>query len=135
MLVFGDFRNGNIWFLDLGVAFPFQVGDVVFMRSRVLKHFLLPYVGKERFVLVFSTSQSIFDWLEIHGVQKVQSEIDQGKNCIAFGGFECLKTSPPMDIYAMYISIMWVRNIIYFREEEDGDQKREQKGDRKLEQI
>jgi hypothetical protein len=32
-----------------------------------------------------------------------------------------------MDIYAMYISIMWVRGIIYFGEEEDGDQKREQK--------
>jgi hypothetical protein len=71
--VFGDFRDGNIWYPDLGVALPFQVGDVVFMRSRALKHFLLPYVGKEWFVLVFSTSQSILDWLERHGVQKVQS--------------------------------------------------------------
>jgi hypothetical protein len=29
MLVFGDFRDGNIWFPDLEVALPFQVGDVV----------------------------------------------------------------------------------------------------------
>jgi hypothetical protein len=70
MLVFGDFRDGNLCFPDLGVTLPFQVGDVVFMRSSALKQFILPYVGKERHVLVFSTNKSIFDWLERQDTQR-----------------------------------------------------------------
>jgi hypothetical protein len=71
ILVFGDFREGNTCFPDLGEALVCRVGDVVFMRASALKHFVRPYVGKERYLLVFSTSKSIFDWLERHGVQKV----------------------------------------------------------------
>ena len=62
MVVLGDFRDGNLCLPDIGVALPYQPGDLVFMRSWALQHFIRKYQGIERYVIVFSTPGSLFDW-------------------------------------------------------------------------
>jgi hypothetical protein len=64
MLVFGDYKDGHLFLPDLGIALPYKSGDVVFIRSWALKHFINAYQGTERYVIVFSTTKSIFDWLQ-----------------------------------------------------------------------
>jgi hypothetical protein len=48
MVVLGEFTEGGIVLPDLGVELPFQAGNVVFMRSWALWHFLKEYQGIER---------------------------------------------------------------------------------------
>jgi hypothetical protein len=63
MLVLGNFRRGNLCIPDLGLKLLYQAGDIVFMRSWALKHFITQYEGDQRYVIVFSTTYSIFQWL------------------------------------------------------------------------
>jgi len=62
MVALGEFMEGGIVLPDLGVELPFQAGDVVFMRSWALWHFLKEYQGVERYVIVLSTSDALFNW-------------------------------------------------------------------------
>jgi hypothetical protein len=64
MLVFGNYTRGNLCLSDLGIALPYEPGDIVFIRSWALKHFITSYNGTQRYVIVFSTTKSIFDWLQ-----------------------------------------------------------------------
>ena len=54
--------GGGIVLPDLGVELPFQAGDVVFMRSWALWHFLKEYQGIEWYVIILSTSNALFNW-------------------------------------------------------------------------
>jgi hypothetical protein len=64
MLVVGDFREGELCIPELDVAIPYQSGDVVFLRSWMLLHFIKRYRGPERYVVVYATTYSIFEWLD-----------------------------------------------------------------------
>jgi hypothetical protein len=64
MLVFGNYKDGHLCLSDLGITLPYEAGDVVFIRSWALKHFITAYEGTQRYVIVFSTTKSIFDWLQ-----------------------------------------------------------------------
>jgi hypothetical protein len=64
MIVLGNYENGELVLPDIGVALPYKARDVVFIRSWALKHFIREFQGN-RYVLVFSTSSSIFEWLKM----------------------------------------------------------------------
>jgi hypothetical protein len=64
MLMFGNYKKGHLVISDLGIILPHQAGDIVFIRSWALKHYITSYEETERYVIVFSTTKSIFDWLE-----------------------------------------------------------------------
>ena len=64
MLVFGNYKNGHLCLSDLGIALPYEAGDIVFIRSWALKYFITAYKGTQRYIIVFSTTKSIFDWLQ-----------------------------------------------------------------------
>ena len=64
MLVVGDFSEGELCIPELGIAFPYQSGDVVFLRSWMLMHFIKRYRGPERYVVLYATTYSIFEWLQ-----------------------------------------------------------------------
>jgi hypothetical protein len=66
MLVFGNFKRGNLCIPDLGLKLLYQAGDIVFMRSWALKHFITEYKGDGRYVILFTTTYSIFQWLASH---------------------------------------------------------------------
>ncbi|KAJ3180432.1 Protein M3 [Geranomyces variabilis] len=59
----GSFDNGNICLPDLGIKLPFSPGDVLFIRSFALHHFVEKWTGIERFALVQFTHNVI-----VHGV-------------------------------------------------------------------
>jgi hypothetical protein len=60
----GNYQGAYLCIPDIGISSPYQEGDVVFFRSWALKHFVRHFQG-ERYVVLFSTSQSIFEWLNI----------------------------------------------------------------------
>jgi hypothetical protein len=64
MLVVGDFSEGELCIPELGVGIPYQSGDVVFLRSWMLMHFIKRYHGPERYVVLYATTYSIFEWLQ-----------------------------------------------------------------------
>jgi hypothetical protein len=64
MVVLGTFKGANLCFPEIGVALPYQARDVVFVRSWALKHFIRLFEGN-RYVIVFATSQHLFDWFEM----------------------------------------------------------------------
>ena len=66
MLVLGNFSRGNLCVPDLGLKLLYRAGDIVFMRSWALKHFITEYEGDGRYVILFSTTYSIFQWLDSH---------------------------------------------------------------------
>jgi len=59
-----NYTNGNLVIPELGIIILYQSGDIVFIRPWMLLHFINEYSGPERFVIVFSTTYSIFEWLE-----------------------------------------------------------------------
>jgi hypothetical protein len=63
MVVFGEYTDGRLCLPDINVALPYRSGDVVFLRSWALKHFIWPFVGT-RYVFVSTTSESIVRWLQ-----------------------------------------------------------------------
>jgi len=66
MVVLGAFKGANLCFPEISVALPYGAKDVVFVRSWALKHYIRKFEG-ERYVIVFSTSQHLFDWIDIVG--------------------------------------------------------------------
>jgi hypothetical protein len=64
MIVVGNYVRGNLVIPHLGIILPYKSGDIVFIRSWMLLHFINEYCGPERFVVVFSTTYSIFEWLQ-----------------------------------------------------------------------
>jgi len=51
MLVVGDFGERELCIPELGIAIPYLSGDVVFLRSWMLIHFIKRYCGPERYVV------------------------------------------------------------------------------------
>lgn len=64
MVIVGDYIDGHLFIPQLGIRLPYKSGDIVFIRSWMLLHFINEYSGPERFVVVFSTTYSIFEWLQ-----------------------------------------------------------------------
>jgi hypothetical protein len=64
MAIVGDYMDGQLVIPELGIVLPYCSGDIVFIRSWMLLHFIKEYSGPERFVIVFSTTYSIFEWLK-----------------------------------------------------------------------
>lgn len=64
MVVVGHYTDGNLVIPHLGIVIPYQSGDIVFIRAWMLLHFINEYRGSERYVIVFSTCYSIFEWLQ-----------------------------------------------------------------------
>ena len=62
MVAFGDYENGKLCIPDIRIKFSYKSGDVIFFRSWALKHFIQYFIGS-RYVIVFSTTQKIFEWL------------------------------------------------------------------------
>ena len=62
MVVLVEFTEGGIVLPDLGVELHFPAGDVVFIRSWAVWHFLKEYQGVERYVIILSTSNVLFSW-------------------------------------------------------------------------
>lgn len=58
----GDFTKGDLVLPDLGVSIPYQPGDVVFMRSAILEHFISTYDGL-RTSLVWFTHDDVLEKL------------------------------------------------------------------------
>ena len=63
MAIVGNYTDGQLIIPELGIVLPYRSGDIVFIRSWMLLHFIREYSGTERFVIVFSTTYSIFEWL------------------------------------------------------------------------
>jgi hypothetical protein len=63
MAIVGDYTDGQLVIPELGIVLPYRTGDIVFIRSWMLVHFIREYSGSERFVIVFSTTYSIFEWV------------------------------------------------------------------------
>jgi len=64
MIVLGVFKGGELVLPDLGISLPYRPGDVVFLRSKALYHFIKKFKGIERYVIVLSTPASVFKWAE-----------------------------------------------------------------------
>jgi hypothetical protein len=63
MLVLGEFIEGHLYVPDLGISLPYKAGDVIFFRSWALKYLISLFQGN-RYVVLFSTTRQIFEWLE-----------------------------------------------------------------------
>src|SRR5438045_4771663 len=55
ILVVGSYTEGHLCIPELGIALPYQSGDVVYMRSWMLIHFITKYCGIQRYVILFAT--------------------------------------------------------------------------------
>jgi len=66
--VFGSFRGGEFVVPELGIKFPFQPGDVIFIKGQMLQHFVTPWTGKEgkgeRFCITHFTHQALLDFVD-----------------------------------------------------------------------
>ena len=60
MCCFGDFTGGELVIPVLGMKFRFQPGDVIFFRSTLLEHYVLPFIG-DRTSLVFFTHHNLMN--------------------------------------------------------------------------
>jgi hypothetical protein len=63
--VFGSFTGGEFVIPQLGIKFPFQPGDVIFIKGQMLQHFVTEWTGKEgkgeRFCITHFTHQALLD--------------------------------------------------------------------------
>jgi hypothetical protein len=76
MVVLGKFEGGPLYLPDLKTAVPHQSCDVTFLRARLLQHFIGDYSG-ERYVLVFTTSTTIFKWLKMRFGSSDQDNMEE----------------------------------------------------------
>lgn len=60
MCCWGEFEGGELVLPTLKLALKFQPGDVVFFRSALLYHYLMPFVG-HRTSFVFFTHQDVVE--------------------------------------------------------------------------
>jgi hypothetical protein len=63
MVVLGEHKDGHLYLPDLHVSLPYKTRDVMFFRAALLEHFSSAFEGK-RYVLVFTNSQQLFEYLE-----------------------------------------------------------------------
>ena len=70
---FGSFTGGELVVPELGIRFPLQPGDVVFLKGQLFLHFVTPWEpkGKEggRFSIVHFNHQSVVDWIDEQGTE------------------------------------------------------------------
>ncbi|KAI9783275.1 MAG: hypothetical protein M1816_001450 [Peltula sp. TS41687] len=59
-LVTGQSTGGELVIPELGVRIALQPDDVLFMRSRLLEHFLAPFSG-ERYAFIYFQHQNLFE--------------------------------------------------------------------------
>ena len=65
--VFGRLRGGHFVVPGLNVKFPFQPGDVIFIRSSVLTHYVtewLPIDNGDRFSIVHFNQEDVVRYLK-----------------------------------------------------------------------
>jgi len=66
--VFGSFTGGEFVIPELKIKFPIQPGDVIFLKSQLLIHFITAWQPKgpegERYSVVHFNHQSIVDWVD-----------------------------------------------------------------------
>ena len=60
MCCFGEFTSGELVIPVLKMRFQFQPGDVIFFRSTLLEHYVLPFMGN-RTSLVFFTHHNVMN--------------------------------------------------------------------------
>lgn len=60
MCCFGGFTGGELVIPVLKMVFKFQPGDVIFFRSALLEHYVLPFEG-DRTSLVFFTHHNVMN--------------------------------------------------------------------------
>ena len=60
MCCFGDFTGGELVILPLKMMFKFEPGDVIFFRSTLIEHYVLPFTG-DRTSLVFFTDHNVMN--------------------------------------------------------------------------
>lgn len=58
----GDFEGGNIYFPELNVEIPYLPGDVIFLRGKILRHGIRPWVGKKRFSMAWFIHEDVFPY-------------------------------------------------------------------------
>ena len=63
MVPLGNYEGGELYLPDIGVRLPYRPRDVVFFRSRLLRHFTDYFNGVPRYVLVFTNNQGVFNFL------------------------------------------------------------------------
>ena len=63
MVVLGEHKDGHLYLPDVHASLPYRTRDVVFFRAALLDHFSSVFEGK-RYVLVFTNSQQLFEYLE-----------------------------------------------------------------------
>lgn len=61
MAVFGDHVGGELCLPDIEIALPYKDCDIVFIRSRALRHFIRQFEG-DRYVIVFNTPEVVMNW-------------------------------------------------------------------------
>jgi hypothetical protein len=67
MAVFGRFKGGEVVIPSLKVKFPFQPGDILFVRSSDLIHFVMewsPMDGGERFCIIHYNHEDVVKYME-----------------------------------------------------------------------
>ncbi|KAI9769841.1 MAG: hypothetical protein M1840_003835 [Geoglossum simile] len=74
MVCFGDFCGGEFIVPELGLKLDFKPGDVIFLRSAVLEHFVAPFDGQRSSIVYFThgnLSDNISDNLLEKGMRLV----------------------------------------------------------------
>lgn len=71
MLCTGEFEGGLLVLPELGIKLNYRPGDVVFMRSSLVEHFISDYCG-QRTSMVFFTKGTAKNWLQAEPEQEVQ---------------------------------------------------------------
>jgi hypothetical protein len=69
MAVFGKFKGATLYVPQLGAQIPYERRDVVYIRSRLLRHFSEEFevlAEGGRYVLVFTNHESVFKYLSEH---------------------------------------------------------------------
>lgn len=54
MCCWGDFTGGHLVIPILGIQLQFKPGDIVFFRSTLLEHYVLPFEGERNSLVFFS---------------------------------------------------------------------------------
>jgi Oxygenase domain of the 2OGFeDO superfamily len=67
IVVFGAFTGGEFVIPGLNIKFPFQPGDVIFIRGQALQHYITQWEPEgrngERFCITHFTHQSLVDYI------------------------------------------------------------------------
>lgn len=61
IMVFGKFTGGFFCLPDLGIKIPFEAGDVIYVRSYSLEHFVAEWDGDCRFSFLGFTHEKVFN--------------------------------------------------------------------------